>query len=110
MLLVLLLLHSFGSPTNAPPKPLDYQIQTLQLHLSHNIEIELRNISCDPKIKAKGQIIYWLVNASPSETLNVATSNFAGAKFTTSRGSCHHSCDLRVKVKSQSCICKYIPS
>ena len=83
-----------------PLKPLDYQLQTLQLNLSHTIERELGNILCDPKVKAKGQIMFWLVNASSLETLDVATSNFAGAKFTTSRGYSHHSCDLRVKVKS----------
>ena len=31
------------------------------------------------KVQAKGQIMYFLVNASYSELLGVATSNFAGA-------------------------------
>ena len=40
----------------------------------------LSNILCDldPKVKVKGQIIYFLVNASPPKLLNVATSNFVG--------------------------------
>ena len=34
---------------------------------------------CDLKVKVKGQIMYFLVNASPHKLLVVATSNFACA-------------------------------
>ena len=48
----------------------------------------LSNILCDldPKVKVigqkagHGQIMYFLVNASSPKLLDVATSNFAGAK------------------------------
>ena len=33
----------------------------------------------DPKVKVKGQIMYFLENASPHTVLKVATSNFACA-------------------------------
>ena len=33
----------------------------------------------DPKVKVKGQILYFLGNASPHDVLEVATSNFACA-------------------------------
>ena len=33
----------------------------------------------DPKVKVKGQIMYFLVNTSPHKFLEVATSNFASA-------------------------------
>ena len=33
----------------------------------------------DPKVKVKGQIMDFLVNASPHKLLEVATSNFACA-------------------------------
>ena len=33
---------------------------------------------CDLDLKVKGQITYTLVNASTSQLLDVATSNFAG--------------------------------
>ena len=38
----------------------------------------LGNISCDldPKVKVKGQIMYFLVNVSPPKRLDLATSNF----------------------------------
>ena len=38
----------------------------------------LGNISCDldPKVKVKGQILKFLVNASPSKPFDIATSNF----------------------------------
>ena len=41
----------------------------------------LGDVLCDldPKVKVKGQIIYFLVNASPHKLLEVATSNFACA-------------------------------
>ena len=41
----------------------------------------LCNVSCDlvPKLKVKGQIMYLLVNVSPSKPLQVATSNFVAA-------------------------------
>ena len=33
-----------------------------------------------PQVKVKGQIMYFLVNASSPKLLDVAISNFAGAK------------------------------
>ena len=41
----------------------------------------LGNISCDLdlEVKAKDQIMYFLVNASPSKPLDIATINFPGA-------------------------------
>ena len=47
---------------------------------------ELANVSFDRKVNAKIQIIYFLVNASPPEPLDEATSNFAGAYVTLCRG------------------------
>ena len=37
------------------------------------------SVTLTPKIKVKGQIMYFLVNASPSKLSEVAISNFAGA-------------------------------
>ena len=44
----------------------------------------LGNILCDldPKVKVKGQILNFLVNASPPKPFDVATSNFAAEKAT----------------------------
>ena len=39
----------------------------------------LGDILCDLDPKFKGQIMYFLVNASPHKLLEVATSNFACA-------------------------------
>ena len=41
----------------------------------------LGDVSCDldPKVKVKGQIMYFLVNASPHKLFEVATSNFTCA-------------------------------
>ena len=41
----------------------------------------LGDVSCDldPKVKVKGQIMYFLEIASPHNDLEVATSNFACA-------------------------------
>ena len=39
----------------------------------------LGNVLCDPKVKVKGQIMYFLENASPHNVLEVATSPFACA-------------------------------
>ena len=41
----------------------------------------LGNISCDlgPEVKAKGQIMYFLINAYPPIPLDIATLNFPGA-------------------------------
>ena len=41
----------------------------------------LGDIFCDldPKVKVKGQIMFFLVKASPHKLLEVATSNFASA-------------------------------
>ena len=40
---------------------------------------QLGDLLCDldPKDKVKGQIMFYLVNASPHKLLEVATSNFA---------------------------------
>ena len=42
----------------------------------------LSNIKCDlnPKVKVKGQIMFFLENAISPKLLDVAISNFAGAK------------------------------
>ena len=44
----------------------------------------LVDISCDldPKVKVKGQIMYFLENVSPPKLFNVATSNFVAEKVT----------------------------
>ena len=44
----------------------------------------LGDVSCDldPKAKVKGQIMYFLVNASPHNILVVATSNFVCVQVT----------------------------
>ena len=39
----------------------------------------LGDVSCDLDPRVKGQIMYFLVNASPFKFLEVATSNFACA-------------------------------
>ena len=41
----------------------------------------LGDILCDLdlKVKVKGQIMYFIVNASPSKALDIAPSNSAGA-------------------------------
>ena len=38
----------------------------------------LGDVSCDldPRVKVKGQIMYFLVNTSPHKLMEVATSNF----------------------------------
>ena len=48
--------------------------------IDHMMKWEISNIVCDLDlgIKVKGQIMYFLVNASPPKLLDVATSNFAG--------------------------------
>ena len=40
----------------------------------------LGDVLCDldPKVKVKGQIMYFLVNESPHKLSETATSNFAG--------------------------------
>ena len=42
----------------------------------------------DPKVKVKGQIIYFLVNASPPKLLDVTTPNSSSAQVTWCRGYC----------------------
>ena len=44
--------------------------------MSHNVE----DISCDldPKVKVKGRILYFLVNASPPEPFEIVSSNIVG--------------------------------
>ena len=66
----------------SPPKPLDIaNSKTSQVHRSHDAEGTGQCLwDLDPKsirVKVKGQIMYFLVNASP-KPLDIATSNFAG--------------------------------
>ena len=42
----------------------------------------LGNISCDLDAKVKCQMMYFLVNLSPTKLLDIATSNFACAYVT----------------------------
>ena len=44
----------------------------------------LGNILCDldPKVKVKGQILYFLVNVCPPKAFDVVTSNSVGAYVT----------------------------
>ena len=42
----------------------------------------LGNTSCDRDAKVKCQIMFFLVNSSPTKLLDIATSNFAGAYVT----------------------------
>ena len=39
----------------------------------------LGNISCDPKVKVKSQILNFLENASPPKPFDFVTSNSVGA-------------------------------
>ena len=41
-----------------------------------------------PKVKVKNEIMYFLVNASPPKWLDVATSNFADALFSSKARIC----------------------
>ena len=52
----------------------------------------LGDVSCDldPKFKVKGQIMYFLVNASPHRLLEVATSNFASHRSHDVQGTRQH--------------------
>ena len=64
----------------------------------------LGDVLCDldPKIKVKGQIMYFLVNASPHKLLVVASSNFAcalGLMMSRVLGNTSCDIDLGVKVK-----------
>ena len=55
------------------------QLELLQVHWSHDVESTGQCLcDLDPKVKFKGQIMYFLVNASP-KMLDIATSNFANA-------------------------------
>ena len=45
------------------------------MHLQEN---SIFDLDLDPKVKVKGQILNFLVNASPPKPLEVATSNFVG--------------------------------
>ena len=49
--------------------------------IDHMMKRVLGDISCDldPKVMVKGQIMYFLINASPHKLLEIATSNFACA-------------------------------
>ena len=48
--------------------------------IGHMMWRVLGNILCD--LEGQGQIMYFLVNASPPKLLEVAASNFAGASVT----------------------------
>ena len=50
------------------------------MHRSQDVE-GTGDVLCDldPKVKVKGQIMYFLVNAPPPKRLDIATSNFADA-------------------------------
>ena len=50
------------------------------VYISHNVEGTDGNL-CEPDLgaKVKGQIMYFIVNASAPKLLDVAASNFAGA-------------------------------
>ena len=65
----------------------------------------IRSISRDrdPKVKVKGQIMYFLVTASPPKPLDVATSNIAAAYVSRCRGHSpsNLSCDIYIKFKGQ---------
>ena len=51
------------------------------MNRQHNIEDTEQDLcGFDPKVKVTGQIVYFLVNASSPKLLDVAISNFAGAK------------------------------
>ena len=54
------------------------RLQSLPVHRSHDVKV-LGDVSydLDPMVKVKGQIMYFLVNASPHNFFEVTTSNFA---------------------------------
>ena len=55
------------------------QHQTFQVNRPHDVENTAQHLcGLDPKVK--GQILYFLVNASSRKLLDIAISNFAGAK------------------------------
>ena len=58
----------------SPPKMLDIAKSNLQVNRSHDVRV-LNNILCDHDPKVKGQIMYFLVNASPP--YNDATTRLA---------------------------------
>ena len=59
-----------------------YQLQTLQVHRSHDVDVP-GNVLCDlTKVKVNGQIMDFLVNKSPPKPLDMSTSNFADAYAT----------------------------
>ena len=61
----------------------------------------LGDVLCDldPKVKVKGEIMYFLENVSPHNVLEVATSNFACHMMLRVLGNTSCDLDLGVKVK-----------
>ena len=60
-----------------PPHHVIYAVVKFEVATSNSLGQE--NTVFDLKVKVKGEIMYFLVNASPSKLLDVATSNFADA-------------------------------
>ena len=56
-----------------------WHLQTLQVHRSHDVDGTGQLFVLYFNQRVKGQIMYFLVNASSPKSLNVATLNFAGA-------------------------------
>ena len=57
------------------------QPQTLQVNRPHYVDdTEQHLCGLGLMVKIKGQIMYFLVNASSPKLLDIAISNFAGAK------------------------------
>ena len=54
------------------------QLQTLYVHRSYDVEGTRQHFVWWHWPKGKGQIMYFLVNATPPKPLDVATSNIAG--------------------------------
>ena len=57
------IMHIF---VNASPKPLDIATPNFEVHRSNDVE-GTDQFFLDPKVNVKDQIIYFLVNASPSK-------------------------------------------
>ena len=82
------------------------------MHRPHDVEV-LGNILCDLYAKVKGEIMYFVANASPPVPLDIATSNFAGAYVTYSRGYWEIFCVTltpRSKTEIKAGICDGVPS
>ena len=62
------------------------QLQTLQVYRLYDVD-DTGQLFC-PKVKVKGEIMYFLVYASPPKPLDVANSNFADALVESKAGIC----------------------